>query len=400
VRAWPTALLAGLMGVALAAPPATMAATRAQSAAAAQKQLQQTRQRIKALADEQKKIEAERNAAARELREADGQVARRQQALAATEAQLREQQSRLEALQARQAGLASSLSRQRAELAALLRSAHALGRNGQLKLLLEQDRMADLARVLAYHRYFERDRSARINGLTQELAALAAVGEQVRARQAELEQARDRQQEELAALAASKQERSRLVARLDGRYRDRGARLAALGRDEKNTQALLERLRRLMAQAPKKPPAAPRARPGKGAAPRAADPRLPVGPMRLPLAGTVLAGFGGTMPDGHRSQGLLIAGTAGAQVQAVRAGRVAYADWLKGYGLLMILDHGGGWMSLYAFNDALLRNVGDSVEAGEAISTVGSSGGQGRPALYFELRRNGQPQDPKGWLQR
>ena len=398
MRSGPTALLAALLCVALAAPAAATAAARPRNAAAAQKQLQQTRQRIKALAEEQKKIEAERNAAARELREADGLVAQRQQTLAETETELQALQARLEALQARQAALESGLSRQRAELAALVRSAHALGRNGQLKLLLEQDRMSDLARVLAYHRYFERDRSARITGLTQELQALAAVGEQVRARQSELEQARSRQQAELAELAASKQARSRLVARLDSRYRDRGARLAALGRDEKNTQALLERLRKLMAQAPK-PVAKPGGKPRKGAAPRAADPKLPIGPLRLPLAGTVLAGFGGTMPDGHRSQGLLLAGSAGSQVQAVRAGRVAYADWLKGYGLLMILDHGSGWMSLYAFNDALLRNVGDSVQAGEAISTVGSSGGQGRPALYFELRRNGQPQDPKAWLQ-
>jgi len=106
------------------------------------------------------------------------------------------------------------------------------------------------------------------------------------------------------------------------------------------------------------------------------------------------------MPDGHASQGLLIAGSAGAEVRAVNAGRVAYADWLKGYGLLIILDHGGGWMTLYAFNDALLKNTGDTVRAGEAISTVGSSGAQGRAALYFELRRNGQPQDPRVWLKK
>jgi septal ring factor EnvC (AmiA/AmiB activator) len=251
--------------------------------------------------------------------------------------------------------------------------------------------------VLAYHRYFERDRSARIGGLQQELQALAAVGEQVRARQAELEQARARQQAELDALAASKRERTRLVSSLDAKYKDRKTRLAALGRDEKSTQALLEKLRKLMAQAPRP---APKPRPGTGPKPSAADPKFPMGPMRLPLAGSVLAGFGGTLPDGHRSQGLLIAGSAGAEVQAVRAGRVAYADWLKGYGLLMILDHGNGWMSLYAFNETLLKNVGDAVSAGEAISTVGSSGGQGRPALYFELRRNGQPQDPRTWLQR
>jgi septal ring factor EnvC (AmiA/AmiB activator) len=125
-----------------------------------------------------------------------------------------------------------------------------------------------------------------------------------------------------------------------------------------------------------------------------------LGAANLPLQGSLLAGYRGTMPDGHQSQGLLIAGSAGAPVHAVRDGRVAYADWLKGYGLLLILDHGGGWMSLYAFNDSLLKNTGEEVRAGEAISTVGSSGGQGRPALYFELRRNGQPADPATWLRK
>ena len=104
------------------------------------------------------------------------------------------------------------------------------------------------------------------------------------------------------------------------------------------------------------------------------------------------------LPDGRGSDGLLIAGTAGAEVRAVAPGRVAFSDWLKGYGLLTIVDHGDGWMSLYAFNDALLKDVGDWVRGGEPLATVGSSGGQGRPGLYFELRRNGQPQDPKPWL--
>jgi septal ring factor EnvC (AmiA/AmiB activator) len=172
---------------------------------------------------------------------------------------------------------------------------------------------------------------------------------------------------------------------------------------------LLERLRKLMAKLPKPKPRVSKpgqSRPGAGKsgsastarAGKAGSARIPTGPMRLPLTGNVLAGFGGVMPDGHRSNGLLIAGSPGAEVHAVSAGRVAYADWLKGYGLLLILDHGGGWMTLYAFNDALLKNTGESVSAGEAISTVGSSGGQGRSALYFELRRNGQAQDPRSWL--
>jgi septal ring factor EnvC (AmiA/AmiB activator) len=203
----------------------------------------------------------------------------------------------------------------------------------------------------------------------------------------------------VAALNAQRRERSKLVSTLDNSYRDRNARLKALGRDEKNTVALLERLRKLMAQLPK--PATKPAKPGSRPSPPAkADAAIPLGPLNLPLVGTVLAGYGGTMPDGHRSQGLLIAGAAGAEVHAVSGGRVAYADWLKGYGLLIILDHGGGWMTLYAFNDALLKKTGDTVSAGEAISTVGSSGGQGRSAVYFELRRNGQPQDPRSWLKK
>lgn len=381
---------------------------RAQKAAAAQKQLTETRARIKALAAEQRRLEDERGSATRALRDADGKVAGSQRSLQQTEAEIAEQELALAKLHERREELEGKLSQQRTELAALVRSAYALGRHQQLKLLLEQDRMSDLARVLAYHRYFERDRSQRIAGLRSELLVLAEVGEQIRSRQTDLLAAKSRQQRELATVAAQRRERGALVNSLESRYRDRSARLTALGRDEKSTVALLERLRKLMAALPKpKPKPKPVSKPPAGAQAGKPGLRSPVNPavaaislgrMNLPLAGTVLAGYGGQMPDGHKSQGLLIAGAAGAQVHAVSAGRVAYAEWLKGYGLLVILDHGNGWMTLYAFNDALLKNSGDSVSAGEAIATVGSSGGQGRPALYFELRRNGQPQDPRSWL--
>jgi septal ring factor EnvC (AmiA/AmiB activator) len=396
VRTIALALLLLLFGStqALAETPAQ----RAQKAAAAQKQLEQTRLRIKALADEQQRLEGERSAAAKALREADGKVSGTQQTLHSTEAQIAEQEQALAKLQQQKLTLENNLSRQRAELAALIRSAYALGKHEQLQLLLEQDRISDLARVLAYHRYFQRDRQQRITGLNAQLQSLAELGEQIEQKQHELLAARDTQKTELASLAAERRQRGKLVSSLDSTYRDRNARLNALGRDEKSTVALLERLRKLMAQTPR--PAAKPAKPGARTPPSAAEAAIPIGPLNLPLAGTVLAGYGGLMPDGHRSQGLLIAGAAGAEVHAVTAGRVAYADWLKGYGLLMILDHGNGWMTLYAFNDALLKKTGESVRAGETISTVGSSGGQGRSALYFELRRNGQPQDPRSWLRK
>jgi septal ring factor EnvC (AmiA/AmiB activator) len=376
-----------------AAAKKTATAPTPQSTAAAQKQLEAVRAQIKSLSDQQRALDDQRGDATRSLREVDGKVASAQRDLHGTEANIAALQAQLEQLQREQAELAASLSRQRAELATLLRSAYALGNHAQLQMLLEQDRMSDLARVLAYHRYFERDRQQRIAGLSAQLQALAQVSEQVRTHQQELVAARAEQQRELDALAAQRAERGKFVATLDASYKDQNARLSALGRDEKNTEQLLARLRAAMAQIARTP-AVPKAQRTPG------DANIPVGPLKLPLTGQVLAGFGGVMPDGHRSNGLLIAGAAGSEVRAVAAGRVAYADWLKGYGLLLIIDHGGGWMSLYAFKDSQLKNLCDTVSAGQAIASVGSSGGQGRPALYFELRHDGQPADPRGWLKR
>ena len=106
------------------------------------------------------------------------------------------------------------------------------------------------------------------------------------------------------------------------------------------------------------------------------------------------------MPDGRTSSGVLIAAPAGSQVTAVEDGTVVFSDWMTGYGMILIVDHGNGYMSLYAHNESLLRGVGTRVRRGEAVAKVGNSGGMGTPALYFELRRNGQPVDPASWLQR
>jgi septal ring factor EnvC (AmiA/AmiB activator) len=382
------ALVLALAGALLATP-----ALADRKSEAAQRELAQLRARIKALAEEQRASERERGDAGKSLREADQEVARATQALRDTDARLAAEQAELDRLDGERAALEQGLARQRAALAALLRSRYLRGEQPQLQLLLEQDRIGELGRALAYHRYFERDRAQRMAALRTELAALADLVAQVQARQQALSQARVAQAEAVAKLDAQRQARRKAVAAIDAKYRDRSARLAALGRDEKATERLLAKLRKAMAQATRPPPVpAAKRKPG--------DARVPTGAMALPLTGSVLAGFGGVMPDGHRSNGLLIAGAAGAEVRAVASGRVAYADWLKGYGLLLILDHGNGLMSLYAYNDTLLKAVGDAVRAGEAVATVGTSGGQSRPALYFELRRGGQPVDPAGFLRR
>ena len=383
-------LLVVLLLLLATAAQAETAAQRANREAAANKQLEQVRGKIQALSGEQKKIEAQKSRAAKELRAADATVAKAQGELRATEAKLAELEDKLASLELQRSDLEQHLAQQREELAQLIRSAYALGQHEELKLLLEQDRIGDLSRVLAYHRYFSLDRQRRIETLRVELDELATLRAQIQAQQPPLQAARDAQQAALATVAAQRAERKKIVSTLDSRYRDQRSRLKALGRDEKNTQALLERLRKAMATLP---PARPNGS-------QSATPLAAYSGLSLPVAGTVIAGFGGTLPDGHASQGLLIAGTVGTDVHAAAAGRIAYADWLKGYGLLVIIDHGNGWMTLYAYNDALLKRTGDTVVVGDAIALLGSSGGQGRPALYFELRHNGQPQDPRGWLKK
>lgn len=379
------ALLAALLLLPLAAASAQTAAERKQQEAAAQQKLEALRSQLRELAAAQQRLDAERSDGAAALRQADQQVGEATRALRHTEAGIATRELELQRLQGEKATLEQRLGRQREALAALVRSAYALGRHEQLKLLLAQDRLADLARVLAYHRYFQDDRQQRIRDLLAELRSLAEVAAQVEAQRRELGNARQQQQRELATLEQQRGERQRLLAEIERRFRDQAARIQALGRDEQAVLALLERLRDAIADIP-----------------RQVEDNRPFasrrGQLGRPLAGQVLAAFGGRLPDGRSSNGLLIAGTAGAEVRATAPGRVAFADWLKGYGLLLILDHGDGWMSLYAHSDALLKDVGDWVRGGEALATVGSSGGQGRPALYFELRHNGQPQNPRGWL--
>jgi septal ring factor EnvC (AmiA/AmiB activator) len=198
---------------------------------AAQRDLEQLRARIQALAEEQRAGERERGDASKELRDADGEVAQATRALRATEAALAQQQAELDKALAQQATLEQGLAKQRAGLAALLRSRYLRGEQSQLQLLLEQEKIGELARALAYHRYFARDRARRMSALHTELAALAQVVGQVQARRTTLEQARAAQADAVAALEGRRRAQRDAVAAIDRNFRDRTARLAALGRD-------------------------------------------------------------------------------------------------------------------------------------------------------------------------
>ena len=412
---------------ALALAFAVGAPAHSQSQREAERKLQTLRGELKGIAQERRKLETARGESARKLREADEQVGRSSRALSETDAALKREQAALADLQQQRDGMRQRLSRQREQLAALLRSAYQLGSDAPLKALLAQDKVADAQRALADHRFVQAERARQIAALTAEVQALDQVERDLAERRARLAAERKQQHARVDKLEKDRQARAALTADLDQRYQDRSAREKALGQDARALEKLLANLRAVAARAEAERRAAARraaaeaaaakkaaARNGNdtprpGTAPARPTPVRPavasapapkVGGLGWPLSGNLLARFGGKLPDGRNSTGVLIGAPSGSTVTAVADGSVVFSEWMTGYGLILIVDHGNGYMSLYAHNDSLLRDTGDKVRRGEALAKVGSSGGQGTPALYFELRRNGQPVDPATWLQR
>lgn len=405
-------VIAGLAATLLAAPVATPVV--AQTSREAERKLETIKRELQSVAAERRKLEDQRGDASRQLRQVDEKVGQSSRTLHETEQRLSRDQAELAELQQRRAAMQGKLAGRREELNQLLRAAYTQGRAAPLKVMLAQDRVADSNRLLTYHRYLQRDRAQRIATLTGELRELDMLAREIVERRLQLDGARVQARSQLGQLEQDRQRRAALVAQIDERYQDRSAREQALGRDAKGLEQLLRKLRvaAARAEAQRQAAAAKAARDMRAAAKAgtrpaarkptivATAPALQVGGLGWPLSGALIAGYGGTMPDGRNSEGLLIGAGAGTSVKAVAEGTVVYAAWMTGYGLLLIVDHGNGYMSLYAHNDALLKDAGDRVRSGDAVATVGSSGGHGRPALYFELRRNGTPVNPNVWLRR
>ncbi len=348
--------------------------------------------KLEAVRAEQRRIEAEREAVrgevstvTRAIREADVALSEAAKEVRAIERNVAEREAEIARLDVRAAALEHRLDAQRSAVAALLRSAYVLGRDDELKLVFAPDELSDVARLLAYHRYLQRDRLRRIEVIAADLAELASVRSTLETARAALEADRAERIALRTALDAERRRRRTTLEGLEAALADQAAKLAALGKDERVLLGLLERLRDAIADIP-----------------RVLAGAEPFGSLRgalsWPVRGEVLQRYGSRGDDGRVHEGLLIGASAGTNVGAVAHGRVAYADWLKGYGLLLIVDHGDGYMTLYAHAESLLRDVGEWVSAGDAIATAGASGGSAASGVYFELRRNGAPVDPAGWL--
>ena len=375
----------------------------------AERKLKQVQTELKSVAAERRKLEGQRGEASRTLRQADEQVGGVQRTLRKTQDTLRQDNAALVELQAERARLARDEAAKRAELARLLRAAQVAGQAAPLKALLAQDRVAEAERALAYQGYLQRGQVERLRVLSAELQRLDSVQREIAERRASLDQATRAQAAQLASLQRAREERARLLAGIDQQYKDRASREKALGRDAKALQGLLAQLRAAAARAARDAARAKartdadparRTDAGKRRPAVAGAPPLRVGGLGWPVAGNLLASFGGRLPDGRRSDGVLIAAPAGTAIKAVADGTVVFADWMTGYGNILIVDHGNGYMSLYAHADGLLKDPGTPVRRGDPVATVGTSGGQEMAALYFELRRNGAPVNPAGWLTR
>jgi septal ring factor EnvC (AmiA/AmiB activator) len=322
-----------------------------------------------------------------QLRDAELGVQEARRQLEAARAQRVASEARLKDLEREHARREAELGAERGALAGELRAAYVNGREEQLKLLLNQQDPASVGRMLAYYGYFGRERAERISSIRDQLEHLALVRERIEAEGRRLEELETRQEQELAALRGAQEKRTRAVGAIEAQIKAQGGELKRLESQARGLEKLITDLRKALDN----PPVAKKA---------------PFEPLRGKLPwpvpqGKVLARFGQPRAGGSlRWQGMLIGTERGARVRAPFAGRVAYADWLPGMGLMIVLDHGGGYLSLYGHNDQLFRKVGESVAAGDVIGSVGDSGGNDQAALYFEVRRGRQPVNPEIWLQR
>lgn len=377
LRRWSCAALLGASSLAacvsMAATPASTSAREAETRA----QLAAVRAEIAKIAEAQQATAARRDAINARLAEQAEALDRAANALRDTDAAIAASAASLADLQQQRGQIETKLHAQRAALAELLRAAYTLDRGSDLSLLLGDDDIARIDRALAYSRYFQHDRVARIRALLGDVARLEALRASTEAEARALQQQRDQRAAQQAQLEQARDAQRALLAQADARLTQQKDKLAALQHDAQALDQLLKRLQDVFADIP--------AQLGKD------TPFVQLrGKLARPVAGTPHAG------TGTLAQGIVIAAKPGAEVRAVAYGRVAWANFMRGYGMLVIIDHGDGWMSLYGGNEAALVSAGDWVKPGQPVAAVGRDPEQG--GAWFGLRHDGKPVDPRGWF--
>ena len=343
----------------------------------------------KEIGELQKNLERSRAEHANEharLREVDLQIQAANLEFRTLEKQRQSHLGELAGLERQRNDYLTRLKQRHDQLAEQIRASYRLDSQSRLKLILNQASPAQLGRMLAYYDYINRAQVSKISDLREALTTLEAMQQSIDQELSRLEMVQTEQRAVMDQLDQQRKQRRTLLVELDQRIDDEESRLRELERNQQDLETLLERLSDVLADIP--------ANLGKHLGVARQKGRIP-----MPVKGPVRHAFGQSRGGGLHWQGWLIAAAAGSEVSAVAYGRVAFADWLRGYGLLIIIDHGEGFMSLYGHNESLLYEAGDWVEPGEIISVIGVRTGNDQ-GLYFELRKNGKSVDPAAWLAR
>lgn len=405
LRLTAAALLAGVALAAAAAHPRPAPAKPA-APAPTEDDLKQLRSRIEKVQAELAAREETRSEAAEELKASGLALSEAQRTLFQLGQERKSIESDLATVAGEERAARDGIARQQALAAKLLRLQYEQGAPDRLRLLLEGKDAATVSRQLAYYGYIQRARAALITHLREEDARLAALASEAAQRRDALARNEKAQAQEARNLERERARRAALVTRLAGDIARGRKELGRLKRDEARLTRLVEEIARALAEKQAKQ-AREAKESGKGRrVDQVADASLASRPfetlkglLRLPVKGELANRFGAPREETAATwKGLFIRCVSGETVHAVADGRVVYADWLRGFGNLLILDHGKGYMSLYANNEGLLRKVGDSVRSGDPIARVGASDVAAESGLYFELRRDGKPFDPLGWV--
>ena len=373
------ALLAGLL---LIVQPASAADNSADAARLEElkTEIAKLQQWLNQASDEHSKISST-------LQKTDKDINELSRKIEETRRLLQEEQARLKKLFQDQAQLSELQAVHRARLQAQVQAAYRLGSNSPVKLLLNQDDPEQARRMLTWFSYVNHARMEQIELAMSELQRLDHIKEEIAAQESRLHDTEANLLQQTDQLSEQKQQQQGLLISLQQQMKDEQQRLRSKQADRARLESLLQEVQTLVEKSPRKNDARPFAS-LKGLLPQ-------------PVGGKLLAAYGSPHDEGPGHwQGWLIGAPDGSKIKAVHHGRVVYADWLRGYGLLMILDHGNGFLTLYAHTETLQYDVGAWVNQGDVIGTVGRSGGQSRTGLYFEIRRSGQAQNPAAWISR
>jgi septal ring factor EnvC (AmiA/AmiB activator) len=398
VRLLPT-LLALIAAVWM--PVAASAASPAKTQEEAREQQRELRERISALQKKLAAAEEIKTEASDALRESEQAISEANRELRQLNRQSRESNAKLGELRKSSQDTGNALRAQQDLLGRMLRQQYLQGQSDALRLVLSREDPNEMTRQLHYLAHIARARARLVEGLRSNLREIDRLKTEIAEEAAAIARIAAEQTAQRKRLEQEKRARAGVLSRVSRDIRSQQREMRAMQANENRLTRLVDQLAKLVVRKPAT--AQNRPRPRTEALPSRRNDDSPFATLRgklaLPVRGELGSRFGSPRSDGGVTwKGLFIAARSGDDVRAVADGRVVYADWLRGFGNLLIVDHGDSYMTLYANAEALLKQVGDVIRGGEAVATVGNSGGNVESGLYFEMRHEGRPFDPLNWV--